>query len=88
MSNDLTNDKYADSSPNELSRQLTLQLSKEQYERLFFQPTAAKGDLAKVLGTSPSPNPTSGYLFSWVIFFKIPSQTDNEIQVIRPCSAF
>ena len=33
-----------------LSRQVTLQLSPEQYERLFFQPSAAKGDLAKRLG--------------------------------------
>lgn len=34
----------------ELTRQLTVQLSPEQYERLFFQPHAAKGDLAKRLG--------------------------------------
>jgi succinate-acetate transporter protein len=38
---------------NLLSRQLTVQLSPDQYERLFFQPSAAKGDLAKRLG-----NPT------------------------------
>jgi hypothetical protein len=37
---------------NELSRQMTLQLSPDQYERLFFQPSAPKGDLAKRLGTS------------------------------------
>ncbi|KAF2089246.1 GPR1/FUN34/YaaH-class plasma membrane protein-like protein [Saccharata proteae CBS 121410] len=36
-----------------LSRQMTLQISPEQYERLFFQPTPARGDLAKKLG-----NPT------------------------------
>jgi len=36
-----------------LSRQMTMQLSADQYERLFFQPTGAKGDLAKRLG-----NPT------------------------------
>ncbi len=35
---------------NELTRQVTLQLSAEQYERLFFQPNAAKGDLARRLG--------------------------------------
>jgi len=35
---------------NSLSRQLTLNISPEQYEKLFFQPTAAKGDLAKRLG--------------------------------------
>jgi hypothetical protein len=35
---------------NELSRQMTLQLSPDQYERLFFQPSAPKGDLAKRLG--------------------------------------
>lgn len=37
----------------ELSRSMTVQLSPEQYERLFFQPTAAKGDLAKRLGRPP-----------------------------------
>lgn len=42
---------------NELSRQMTLQLSPDQYERLFFQPSAPKGDLAKRLGKS-SPLPT------------------------------
>lgn len=36
-----------------LDRQITMQLSSDQYERLFFQPTGAKGDLAKRLG-----NPT------------------------------
>jgi hypothetical protein len=35
-----------------LERQVTLQLNAEQYERLFFQPTKAKGDLAKRLGRS------------------------------------
>ena len=43
---------------NELSRQMTLQLSPDQYERLFFQPSAPKGDLAKRLGTSSSLSPT------------------------------
>lgn len=38
---------------NELSRSMTLSLSPDQYERLFFQPSAGKGDLAKRLG-----NPT------------------------------
>jgi hypothetical protein len=37
----------------ELSRQVTVALSPEQYERLFFQPSAPKrGDLAKRFGTS------------------------------------
>lgn len=48
---------------NELSRQMTLQLSPDQYERLFFQPSAPKGDLAKRLGTSsplsPVPQPSN-----------------------------
>ena len=35
---------------NDLSRQVTMSLSADQYERLFFQPSAAKGDLAKRLG--------------------------------------
>lgn len=35
----------------ELSRQVTVQLSPEQYERLFFQPSAPRrGDLAKRFG--------------------------------------
>lgn len=33
-----------------LSRQMTVALTPEQYERLFFQPNAPKGDLAKRLG--------------------------------------
>lgn len=36
---------------NELARQMTLSLSPDQYERLFFQPSAAKGDLSRRLGT-------------------------------------
>ena len=37
----------------ELSRQVTVQLSSEQYERLFFQPSAPRrGDLAKRFGKS------------------------------------
>jgi hypothetical protein len=37
----------------ELSRQVTVQLSSEQYERLFFQPSAPRrGDLAKRFGRS------------------------------------
>jgi len=36
-----------------LTRSMTVTLSPEQYERLYFQPTEAKGDLAKRLG-----NPT------------------------------
>jgi len=38
---------------NHLERQVTVSLTPEQYERLFFQPNVAKGDLAKRLG-----NPT------------------------------
>lgn len=41
----------ADNAP--LQRQITVALTPEQYERLYFQPTAAKGDLSKRLG-----NPT------------------------------
>ncbi|KAL9094447.1 MAG: hypothetical protein Q9165_003297 [Trypethelium subeluteriae] len=36
-----------------LHRQVTVQMSPEQYEKLFFQPTPARGDLARRLG-----NPT------------------------------
>jgi hypothetical protein len=36
-----------------LSRQVTVALSPEQYERLFFQPSAPRrGDLAKKFGAS------------------------------------
>lgn len=38
-------------SDNPLSRQVTVQMSPEQYEKLFFQPTPARGDLARRLGT-------------------------------------
>lgn len=42
----------------ELSRQVTVQLSPEQYERLFFQPSAPRrGDLAKRFGLYPAPFP-------------------------------
>lgn len=38
-----------------LSRQMTVTLSSEQYERLFFQPGAPRhGDLAKRFGTNIS----------------------------------
>jgi succinate-acetate transporter protein len=42
---------------------MTLQLSPDQYERLFFQPSAPKGDLAKRLGKYPSP-PKNRYLLT------------------------
>lgn len=39
----------------ELSRQVTVQLSSEQYERLFFQPSAPRrGDFAKRFGRYPA----------------------------------
>ena len=49
---------------NDLSRQVTYSLSQEQYERLFFQPSQAKGDLAKRLG-----NPTLLGLCGFLIPF-------------------
>ena len=45
-----------------LGRQMTMQLSNDQYERLFFQPSAPKGDLAKRLG-----NPTLLGLLGFLI---------------------
>lgn len=48
-----------------LGRQVTMQLSSEQYEKLFFQPTAARGDLAKRLG-----NPTLLGLFGFLLPFQ------------------
>jgi len=55
MSDDVSNDKFVNNGSTELSRQVTLQLSHEQYERLFFQPSAAKGDFAKIFGKSGHP---------------------------------
>lgn len=49
---------------NNLSRQVTYSLTQEQYERLFFQPSQAKGDLAKRLG-----NPTLLGLCGFLIPF-------------------
>lgn len=43
-----TSEGSHDGSP--LSRQVTVNLSQEQYERLFFQPNQPKGDLAKRFG--------------------------------------
>jgi uncharacterized protein len=54
-------DKELNDSDNSLTRNMTLQLSPEQYERLFFQPTSAKGDLAKRLG-NPTLLGTMGFL--------------------------
>lgn len=52
-------------SNNDLTRQMTIPISPEVYERLFFQPTAAKGDLAKRLG-----NPTLIGLLGFLIPFQ------------------
>lgn len=54
----------SDSDYNPLSRQHTVSLTPEQYERLFFQPTAAKGDLSKRLG-----NPTLLGLLGFLVPF-------------------
>lgn len=48
----------------QLSRQMTVSLTPDQYERLFFQPTAAKGDLSKRLG-----NPTLLGLLGFLVPF-------------------
>lgn len=63
--NGVNNEKLMDSmAGNDLSRQVTYSLSQEQYERLFFQPSQAKGDLAKRLG-----NPTLLGLCGFLIPF-------------------
>lgn len=59
--NEKPNNEFAN---NALSRQYTVQLTSEQYERLFFQPTAAKGDLSKRLG-----NPTLLGLLGFLVPF-------------------
>jgi hypothetical protein len=55
MNGVMNGDKLSPMDTNDLSRQattVTMQLSPDQYERLFFQPDKAKGDLARRLGTS------------------------------------
>ncbi|KAK4540377.1 hypothetical protein LTR36_009234 [Oleoguttula mirabilis] len=59
MSNDFNG---ANGAP--LSRQVTVTLNPEDYERLFFQPSQAKGDLSKRLG-----NPTLIGLLGFLIPF-------------------
>lgn len=64
-SNSEINEKpHAGYGDNALSRQYTVQLTSDQYERLFFQPTAAKGDLSKRLG-----NPTLLGLLGFLVPF-------------------
>ena len=53
-----------DTHRNSLSRQMTVALTPQQYERLFFQPTAAKGDLSRRLG-----NPTLLGLMGFLVPF-------------------
>lgn len=62
--NGVDNDKLTPIDSNSLSRQVTYSLTQEQYERLFFQPSQAKGDLAKRLG-----NPTLLGLMGFLIPF-------------------
>jgi len=59
-------EKLVETNSNDLSRQITLNLSSDQYERLFFQPTAAKGDLAKRLG-----NPTLLGVLGFLVPFSV-----------------
>lgn len=59
------------SDDNGLSRQVTYQMSPEQYERLFLQPSAAKGDLAKRLG------------MILTFFIVLPEVLTGPVQVIR-----
>lgn len=48
-----------------LSKQVTVSMSPEQYERLFFQPSAPKGDLRKRLGPSSNEANDSLPVSSW-----------------------
>lgn len=54
----------SDSDFSPLNRQYTVNLTPDQYERLFFQPTQAKGDLSKRLG-----NPTLLGLLGFLVPF-------------------
>lgn len=47
---------------NQLQRQVTISISPEQYERMFFQPSPARGDLSKRLG-----NPTLLGIFGFLL---------------------
>lgn len=61
----MTNDKLGPMDSSDLNRQmttLTMQLSADQYERLFFQPEKAKGDLAKRFGTYLNQQDWSPYI--------------------------
>ena len=74
MSDDVSNEKsFSGQGDNGLSRQITLNLSADQYERLFFQPSGAKGDLAKRLGTAPLRR------------YSLSSFADRVLQVILRC---
>ncbi|EHK99333.1 hypothetical protein GLAREA_08668 [Glarea lozoyensis ATCC 20868] len=72
-----------------LSRQLTVQLSSEQYERLFFQPNAAKGDLAKRLG-NPTLLGTLGFLvpFSVTLFSLLQFQGSSPTTIVAVSGTF
>lgn len=46
----MDSEKNGRSTANNLDRQITMSLSSEQYERLFIQPSQAKGDAAQRYG--------------------------------------
>jgi uncharacterized protein len=67
-----------DSDMDPLNRQYTVSLTPDQYERLFFQPTAPKGDLAKTLG-----NPTWVALRGWFHGVEPQGQWTNILLFVR-----
>ena len=56
MEHEMVENHHSDNGSNgaPLSRQMTVALTPEQYEKLFFQPSAPRGDLSKRLGTFES----------------------------------
>lgn len=74
---------------NGLSRQMTLQLNGDQYERLFFQPSAAKGDLAKRLG-NPTLLGVLGFLipFSSTVFSLLMFQGSSPLSIVSISGTF
>jgi hypothetical protein len=68
-----------------LSRQVTVALSPEQYERLFFQPSAPrKGDLAKRFGTIPHPISERNEIIANILYLRSQSNTPRPNRLPRP----
>lgn len=87
--NNVAGEKAINSHTNDLSRQVTLQLSSEQYERLFFQPSQAKGDLSKRLG-NPTLLGVLGFIipFTTIVLSFLQFEGSSTQSVASICSSF